>query len=171
MKLLGHPVHPMLVIFPAGLFITAVVFDILFLILHAAVLATVSFYMIAAGVVGGLLAAVFGFLDWLKLPQHSRARHLGAWHGIGNFTITVLFALSFVLRLARAGQLPSIGVMLPSFVGVLLLLVTAWIGGELVFRLGSQVDKGANANAPSSLSGKPATAADTATDKARQPAD
>ncbi len=168
MRLLGHPVHPMLIIFPAGLFITSVIFDILFLITHTPVLPTVTYYMIAAGVIGGLTAAFFGFLDWLKLPQDSRARQLGAWHGVGNFTITALFALSFVLRITPPGHTPGLWALLCSFGAVLLLFVTAWIGGELVYRLGSEVDKGANPYAPSSLSGKPARATDN---KSRQPAD
>ncbi len=171
MRLLGHPVHPMLIIFPAGMFIMAVIFDILRLIFGGTALATASYYMIAAGIVGGLIAAFFGFLDWVQLPGDSRARRLGAWHGVGNFVIVVLFALSFVLRITPAGHVPNLYGLLPSFAGVLLLLVTAWLGGELVYRLGSQVDEGANPNAPSSLSGQPASASDKARDKARQPAD
>src|SRR5512141_1452035 len=97
-KLFGHPVHPMLIVFPLGLLATAVIFDILYLILRTPVLPSVSFYMIAAGIVGGLLAAVFGFLDWLGVPSGSRAKRIGAWHGIGNFTIVVLFAISWLLR-------------------------------------------------------------------------
>jgi uncharacterized membrane protein len=59
-KLFGHPIHPMLIVFPAGLFTSAVIMDVLYLIFGNPVLATVSFYMIIIGVVGGLLAAVFG---------------------------------------------------------------------------------------------------------------
>src|ERR1044072_680211 len=93
MKLFGHPVHPMLVVFPVGLFATAVVFDILYLSSGNAVFPTVSYYMIAAGILGGLLAAIFGFMDWLGLTNNSRPKKIGCWHGLGNFVIVVLFAI------------------------------------------------------------------------------
>ena len=77
MKLFGHPVHPMSIVFPVGLFATAVVFDILYSIIGNADFSTVSFYMIAAGVVGGFLAAIFGFIDSRGLPNKSRAKNIG----------------------------------------------------------------------------------------------
>src|SRR5678815_1378503 len=149
MKLLGHPIHPILVVFPLGLFATAVVFDILFLSTANLTFATVSYYMIIAGVIGGLLAAVFGFADWTGLPVNSRAKQIGLWHGLGNFVIVVLFAVSWFLRRGNAGFTPSGVALFLSFAGVAMALVTAWLGGELVFRLGSNVDRNANPNAPS----------------------
>ena len=150
-KLFGHPVHPMLIVFPAGLFAAAVIMDILYLIFGNPVSATVSFYMIIIGVLGGLLAAIFGFIDWSALPGNSRARNIGLWHGIGNFVIVVLFALSWFLRRGSPDFLPSGLAMMLSFAGIALALITLWIGGELVYRLGVAVDRGANVNAPSSL--------------------
>ena len=64
LKLLGHPVHPMLIVFPLGLLATAVVFDILYVVTGNRDLATFSFWAIVAGLVGGLLAALFGLLLW-----------------------------------------------------------------------------------------------------------
>jgi uncharacterized membrane protein len=150
----------MLIVFPAGLFTSVVIMDILYLILRNPVLATVAFYMMIIGVVGGLLAAVFGFIDWSGLPNDSRARNIGLWHGLGNFVIVVLFAVSWFLRRGSVNFVPSAFAMILSFGGILLALVTLWIGGELVYRLGVAVDRGANVNAPSSL--KEPTAAGTA---------
>ncbi len=150
-KLFGHPVHPMLIVYPVGLFSVAVLFDILFLVLGNPALPTVSFYVIAAGVVGGLLAAIFGFIDWLALPNNSRAKRIGGWHGLGNFVIVVLFAVSWLIRRGDANLVPNGTALLLSFVGLGMALITAWIGGELVYRLGVGVDRGANVNAPSSL--------------------
>ncbi|HET6261102.1 MAG TPA: DUF2231 domain-containing protein, partial [Chloroflexia bacterium] len=59
-KLLGHPIHPMLIVFPLGLLAMAVVFDIVYMITGDAVFAQVAFWDIAAGIVGGLVAALFG---------------------------------------------------------------------------------------------------------------
>jgi uncharacterized membrane protein len=61
-KVLGHPIHPMLIVLPLGLFISAVVFDALYLWNGSIVMAAVGFWNIAGGVIGGLLAAVFGSL-------------------------------------------------------------------------------------------------------------
>jgi uncharacterized membrane protein len=159
-KVLGHPVHPMLVVFPVGLLATAVIFDIIHLVTRNPILATVSFYMIAAGAAGGLLAAIFGFIDWLALPT-SRAKTIGGWHGIGNVVVVVLFAVSWLLRGNNANFVPGGLALLLSFAGIALALVTAWIGGELVYRLGVGVDPGANVNAPSSLTEGSASATGT----------
>lgn len=150
-KLFGHPVHPMLIVFPVGLLATAVIFDILHLATRNPVLAAVSFYMIAAGAVGGLLAAIFGLIDWLALPDNSRAKNIGLWHGIGNVVIVALFAVSWLLRGNNPNFVPDTLALLLSFAGIALALITAWIGGELVYRLGVGVDPGANVNAPNSL--------------------
>lgn len=161
MKIFGHPVHPMLVVFPVGLFATAVIFDILYLSFGNPVFPTVSYYMIAAGILGGLLAAIFGFMDWLGVPNNSRAKKIGGWHGLGNFVIVVLFAISWFLRRGDADFVPAGLALLPSFLGIGLALITAWIGGEMVFRLGVGVDQGANVNAPSSLTNQSASATGT----------
>ena len=150
-KLFGHPVHPMLVVFPLGLFATAVVFDIIYLATGNPFLPTASYYMIAAGVIGGLLAAIFGFVDWMALPNGSRAKNIGLWHGLGNFVITLLFAGSWLLRRDNLDFIPDSTSLILSFVGTALALITAWIGGELVYRLGVGVDPGANVNAPNSM--------------------
>jgi uncharacterized membrane protein len=114
--------------------------------------------MIAAGVLGGLTAAVYGFLDWLGLPSDSRAKRIGAWHGVGNFIIVVLFAVSWLLRQPAANHVLGTTALVLSFVGAGLALITGWLGGELVYRLRVGVDPGAQVNAPSSLSDEPAGA-------------
>ena len=101
--------------------------------------------------IGGLAAAIFGFSDWLSLPADTRAKRLGLWHGMVNFTIVVLFAASWFLRRAAAGFAPDTPALFLSFAGFLGILVTAWIGGELVYRLRVGVDLNADFNAPSSL--------------------
>lgn len=160
-KLFGHPVHPMLIVFPLGLLATAVIFDLLYLIFDNRLLPTASYYMIAAGVLGGLLAAIFGFIDWLALPNGSRAKNIGLWHGIGNVVIVLLFIGSWLLRRNNVDFVPDSPALLLSFAGTALALVTAWIGGELVYRLGVGVDPGANVNAPNSITAESATSTRT----------
>lgn len=155
MKILGHMLHPMLVVFPLGLLATAVVFDVIGLASHNTMWYGMAFWMIAAGIVGGLLAAVPGTIDYLGLPRNTRARSVGLYHGVGNVVVVVLFLASWLWR--RPDPLhPTMGALVLSFIGVGLALVTGWLGGELVQRLGVGVDEGANLNAPSSLSTKDA---------------
>ena len=155
-KLLGHPLHPMLVVYPLGLLSTAVIFDLIHMINNNPTLSVVSYWMIAAGLVGGLLAAVIGLWEWLAVPDDSRAKGVGMWHGLGNATIVVLFALSWWLRTGVQDNAPSALAFILSLLGFGLALVTGWLGGELVYRLGIGVDHGANVNAPNSLSEKSA---------------
>jgi len=155
MRLFGHPIHPMLIVFPLGLLGTSLLFDILHLATGGDHWALVSYYMIAAGILSGLLAAPFGLIDWLGLPGGTRAKRIGLLHGGGNVVVLLLFVLSWLLRRDHPTAPGGLEVGL-SVVGVLLALVTGWLGGELVNRLGVGVDEGANLDAPSSLSGQPA---------------
>ncbi len=157
-KAAGHPIHPMLIVFPLGLLATAVVFDILFLITGNENFPVASFWMITAGIIGGLAAAIFGLIDWLAIPGGTRAKSVGLTHGLGNFTIVVLFTISWLLRRNNEAFAPDTLALILSFAGALLALYTGWLGGELIYRLGMAVDPGANLNAPSSLSDQPASA-------------
>src|SRR5215211_6343504 len=95
-KLFGHPVHPMLIVYPLGLLSTAVLFDLLYIATANADLAAFSFWALVAGLVGGLAAAIFGLIDWLGLPKGTRAKRIGAFHGGGNLVVVALFALSLL---------------------------------------------------------------------------
>ncbi len=155
-KFLGHPIHPMLIVFPLGLFITSVIFDVIYLANGNTTLPTISYYNILAGIGFGLLAAIFGFRDWLAIPAGTRAKEVGGMHGIGNVVVVLLMGLSWLIRANSANFIPSTLGFILSFAGVGLGAVTAWLGGELVDRLGVGVDRGAHLDAPSSLSGQPA---------------
>jgi len=150
-KLLGHPVHPMLIVYPLALLSAAVIFDVLYVVTGNGDLATFSFWALAAGLVGGAAAAVFGLIDWLAIPRGTRAKRLGALHGIGNAIVVALFTLSFLLRVDAATYLPDALPLVLGLLGAGLALATAWLGGELVYRLGVGVDADAHLDASSSL--------------------
>lgn len=150
-RALGHAIHPMLIVFPLGLLATAVIFDIIYLFTDRSGLAAAAAYMIAAGLIGGLVAAVFGLVDWLAIPAGTRAKRVGAWHGLGNVLVLALFAVSWLLRLGGEGWEPSVLALVFSFAGAAVSLVSAWLGGELVERLAVGVDRAAGLDAPSSL--------------------
>jgi uncharacterized membrane protein len=147
-KAAGHPIHQQLVVFPLGLLATAVVFDVLRLLTDNDDFSIASWYMIAAGVLSGLLAALFGAIDYLAIPSGTRARRVGALHGVGNVVVVVLFAASWLLRMDEPDYVPTTFAFLLSLVGALLAVGTGWLGGELVDRLGVGVDPDAGLDAP-----------------------
>ena len=149
-KLLGHPLHQQLIVFPLGLLASAVIFDLIAWGAANPGFMQAAFYMIGAGVVAGLLAAVFGLIDWLAIPSATRAKRIGAVHGVGNVVVVLLFAGSFLLRWRIPANPPTLAFVC-SYARACLALVTGWLGGELVTRLGIGVDDRTDLNAPSSL--------------------
>jgi uncharacterized membrane protein len=157
-KFMGHAMHPILVVFPLGLLATSVVFDIIHLTAGSSQISLAAYWMITAGLIGGLLAAVPGWIDWFAIPRDTRAWYVGLIHGLGNVVVLLLFAGSWWLRgdstVSRGN--PAITAYIFSFAGASLAAFTGWLGGELVGRLGVGVDDGANLNASNSLKGTPA---------------
>jgi uncharacterized membrane protein len=152
----GHALHPMLIVFPLGLLVTSVAWDVVALASGNQSWGAIAYWTIVAGVVGALLAAVPGFIDWLAIPRGTRARALGAWHMGINLVLVALFVVSLLARANADGgyaaaRLPH---MIWGWLGIGLGTVSAWMGGELVETLGISVREGANPDAPSSLNGK-----------------
>src|ERR1043165_7948448 len=132
-KALGHPIHQMLIPFPFGLLATAVFFVIVYLIWRNPTMVTVSYWMIIAGIIGAIIAAPFGLIDWLAIPSGTRAKSVGMLHGLGNVVVLLLFIGSWYLRYTASATAPSIVPYLPStaawglsFVGFALAGVTGW---------------------------------------------
>ena len=149
-KLLGHPIHQMLIVFPFGLLAMAVVFDVIAVAAGQGYWSEIAYRMIAAGVITGVIAAPFGLIDWSAVPSHTRAKRIGALHGGGNVVVLLLFGASW-LMCGAAPQEPSSAALVLSFAGGVLALMTGWLGGELVDRLSVGVDDGAHVDAPSSI--------------------
>jgi uncharacterized membrane protein len=153
-KVAGHAIHPMLIPFPLGLLATAVVFDVLYLITDRTGFTVAAAFAIGAGIIGGAIAAPFGWIDWFAIPSDTRAKRIGLVHGLGNGVVLVLFAISWLVRANANGWIPNGWALTCSFAAVALAVATAWMGGELVERLSVGVDDGANVDAPSSLTHK-----------------
>jgi len=141
----------MLVPIPIGLFLLSLVFDLVAISGGPAALGLAAFWAILGGVCGGLVAAVFGLVDWTGIEEGTRAKRIGLLHAIGNVTVVGLFVVSWLLRLDTPNHQPTWLAIGFEIGGTALMLVAGWLGGELVDRLGVGVDIGANVNAPSSL--------------------
>jgi uncharacterized membrane protein len=129
----GHPIHPMLVTLPIGLWIFSMICDFGFILTEDTRWAVVAYFTLGGGIVGALLAAVPGLVDLIGL-QDPRARRVGIYHMVLNLAIVAVQAGNFWLRISDegAGILPR-GI---SIVVVLALIVSGWLGGHLVHVLG-----------------------------------
>lgn len=156
-KVLGHAAHPMLIVVPLGMFVGAEVFDALYYFGgRDHTWATVAYWMTVVGLAGGVVAAVPGWIDWFAIPRGTRAKAVGLVHGLGNgLGVLGLYGASWWLRKDDYTNPPDLALLL-GVIGFALGGVTAWLGGELIERLGVGVHPGANPDAPNSLSGKPA---------------
>jgi uncharacterized membrane protein len=100
--------------------------------------ATAAQWLIGIGIVGAILAAVVGVLDFLTLTPQTKARRIATMHMVINLAVVVLFAISWLLRAAVPGEPSTAGIVL-SVIGLLALGVSGFLGGELVFRHGVRV--------------------------------
>ena len=126
----GHPIHPMLVTIPIGLFVFSLVADIATYYGANGAWSQVAFYCMGGGIVGALLAAVFGLVDLLSLSD-DRARKIGIAHMAINLGVVALFVINFALR--WQGHPLQGAPFLLSIVAILMLLVAGWLGGHMVF--------------------------------------
>ncbi len=155
LKIAGHAVHPMLIPLPLGMFLGTLIFDVVYLLTDDLQYATVSFFMAVLGAVGGVAAAATGAVDYSNIPKGTRAKRVGTVHAIGNDIVIALFALSAFLRYRADEYEPSALALTLTFAGAAASIVTGWLGGELVERLGVGVDADAHLDATSSLKDEP----------------
>ncbi|HEY0725635.1 MAG TPA: DUF2231 domain-containing protein, partial [Pyrinomonadaceae bacterium] len=113
--------------------------DVLFYFLRHPTLLVIAKFLIAAGCLGAIAAAIPGIIDWLGI-KNGDAKRVANWHARLNVTALVVFAISLLLRTGRYSELVGRKLTLPfllSLAGVILILISGWLGGELVFRYGS----------------------------------
>ncbi|WP_027660288.1 DUF2231 domain-containing protein [Salinispora fenicalii] len=151
LKVLGHPLHPMLVMFPVALLATAVLFDVVDIVGGPDFLGDVAYWNLTVGLVGGLLAAAAGTVDLLAIPTGTRAKRVALTHAAANVALILLFAAVWVVRLNADSRAAGGALIAIEIVALAILGVSAWLGGELVDRLGVGVDRDADLDAPSSL--------------------
>ena len=152
----GHPVHPMLIPFPIALWVFSLVADVIYLWRGNLVWRDwIAFYALLGGIIGAAAAAVPGIVDWLSITG-GEVRKLANWHARLNVIALLVFAASFYLRTAGGAALVSGSYTIPvllSVLGVILITISGWLGGEMVYRHGvavePQPDSGAEGKARS----------------------
>ena len=129
----GHPLHPLSVIFPIAFLAGALGTDFGYWLTHDPFWARASLWLIGAGLVGGVVAALIGMSDFVRI-ERVRKRTAGWAHMIINITLLVLTVVNFGLRLRNpAGAILPVGLILSLIVGTLT-SVSGWFGAELSYR-------------------------------------
>ena len=139
-----HPIHPMLIVFPIGLWIFSLVCDLVRLAgAQSETWSTVAFFSMVGGLIGALCAAVPGFIDLLfykgGLPP---VKKIALTHMTINLTAVVLYVINIWLRASNPVTVDtslSLPVVL-SIIGVALIFVSAWLGGQMVHVYGVGVE-------------------------------
>jgi len=132
---LGHPLHPVITDIPLGAWTLAVIFDIIYLFSNRTTWTTAADLSIIIGVVGALAAAVTGYTDWNETID--RERRVGVAHGLINTLVLIIYVASLIVR--GAGGNRGLGIVL-ALVGYALVISAAYLGGEMVFSIGTGVN-------------------------------
>jgi uncharacterized membrane protein len=141
-----HPIHPMVIPFPIALWIFSLASDLIYLFeFGGAVWKDVALYTMVGGIIGGLAAAVPGYLDYRSLTDPVAVR-VAQMHMVINVGLVLLFTVNAGLRIMNGTE-----ALLPVFlsaVGVAALAVSGWLGGELVYVQGVAVQPTQESSAP-----------------------
>jgi uncharacterized membrane protein len=124
-----HPIHPMLVAFPIGFFGGVLVSDVISIWGDKTFWPSMSLWLIAFGIIGALLAAVFGFTDYLTAGMSPAVKRTAMTHMILNLTVVALY-VAFFVRFAT--PMSVLGYVL-TYVALGTLVVSGWFGGRLVY--------------------------------------
>ena len=139
----GHPIHPMIIPLPIALWAFSLIADVIYLWRGNPVWRDwIAFYALLGGIIGAALAAVFGIIDWLAIKDRV-VKKVADWHARLNVIALLVFAASFYLRTTGGARLVGGSYPIPlllSVVGVILITISGYLGGELVFRHGVAVN-------------------------------
>ena len=140
----GHPIHPMIIPFPIALWVFSLIADLIYLWGGNPLWRDyIAFYTLLGGIIGGAAAAVPGVIDWLSLKDREVVK-IANWHARLNVIALLIFAASFYLRTMIGAGLVSGNYTIPvglSVLGVILIAISGWLGGEMVFKHGVAVDQ------------------------------
>ena len=141
----GHPIHPMIIPFPIALWVFSLIADLVFLWRGNPVWKDwIAFYSLLAGTIMAAVAAVPGLIDWLSITDRKVVK-IANWHARLNVIALLVFAASFYLRTTSGADLVGDSYTIPialSVLGVILITISGWLGGEMVFKHGVAVDTG-----------------------------
>jgi len=130
LNIAGQAVQPILILFPLGLFVMAVLFDVADLSGGPAILGALAFWNIVAGLVAGVLAALAGAID-LAFVRRTEAKRVGVLRTLLNMAVLILFAVILMVRIGEADRGSGIGLFLVELLALGVAGFGAWFGGQL----------------------------------------
>jgi uncharacterized membrane protein len=137
----GHPLHPMIVVIPIAGLVGAAITDWVYFLTRDQFWAMASYWLIIASLITGVIAAIAGIIDFMGVE---RARTMGlAWgHAIGNVAAIALTLVNYLIRRESPMDPALPQALILSTVVFAIVLLTGWLGGEIVFRHGIGVSRG-----------------------------
>jgi uncharacterized membrane protein len=129
--LAGHPIHPMLVTIPIGCFVAAVACDIISIWAGPVFWSEMGTWLLLFGVCGGLLAALFGFVDYLTAPMSTQAKGLASWHMVLNIVAIVIFGVACAVRFHDHASTAGYAF---TAAGIVVLSIAGYLGGDVAHR-------------------------------------
>ncbi len=133
LRIAGQAVHPVLVMFPLGLFTMAVLFDLGNVLGGPAILGSLAYWNIAAGLVGGVLVMLASAVD-LALMRGTRAKRLAVLQNLMTMGVLILFAVIVMLRMQNPDRTAGAGLLFIELIALVAAFLGAWYGGEIVNR-------------------------------------
>ena len=133
LRIAGHAVHPVLVMFPLGLFTMAIFFDLGNLLGGPDILGSLAYWNIVAGLVGGTSVVVAAAID-LLFVRESQAKRIGVLQNLMNMGVLILFAVILMLRMRTTDRVAGWGLLAVELIALGAAAFGAWYGGELVNR-------------------------------------
>lgn len=134
----GHPFHAIMITIPIGAWVASFVFDIVAMVGDdPEAFAQGARWLVGIGLIGAVIAAVFGFLDYSVITAGTRAKRVALAHMLLNLTVVVLLSIGFFVRLGVDGV--SVAGVVLSVVALVLLGLSGILGGELAYRFGIRV--------------------------------
>jgi uncharacterized membrane protein len=137
-SIMGHPIHPMLLPFPLALWVFSFICDVIYQFSGDGIWPLLAKFTLAGGIIGGVLAAVPGIIDWLAIKSRE-VKRIANWHARLNIIALLIFAASFYLRIKYGRQMVGGSLTIPTIlsgIGVLLISVSGWLGGSLAYEHG-----------------------------------
>lgn len=145
LTLLGHPLHPQLIVYPAGLLPFSLIMDVMHLVTGKKAYAEAAYYTMVGGSVGATAAAGAGIADYLTIQPRTRTKRTANMHGSLNALLLTLYGANLLLRRGRTTPTGALPVLL-SAIGSVGLIISAWYGGDMVYEQGMRV-RGADPSA------------------------
>lgn len=138
---LRHPLHPALVHIPTALWPVAFILDLISLVYGDNIFVRLAFYGILVGLVVAFFAIPTGYADWTDIRPEKPAWKLGLYHMILNIFVSILWAINLGLRVSTYQTSASVpgGLVALSALATLLLLVSGYLGGRMIYAYGINV--------------------------------